>query len=185
MCSDLGSNRPLGHYRGCVSASFGSRYLVASLGRLGIGPRKSATVEPWDGPADLMPHYWRGLFDGDGSIYRISVRRDWYLSLCGSQACVDAFAAWAKSICGSRAQPHLARGECWYWAVGGGRMPQRLAKVLYGNATVSLARKQLLTDELLALDFDQVKADGNLRRAASMRASWRNGTHPRSVAAQV
>ena len=34
----------------------------------GITAKKTDALQPWDGPADLMPHYWRGLIDGDGSI---------------------------------------------------------------------------------------------------------------------
>ena len=42
--------------------------LVAGLVQHGIVEKKTDILQPWNGPAHLMPHYWRGLFDGDGSI---------------------------------------------------------------------------------------------------------------------
>lgn len=70
-----------------ANLSVGSRRLADALIGLGIGPRKSATQEPWNGPEDLMPHYWRGLFDGDGSLARKSADL-WTVFLCGSEPCV-------------------------------------------------------------------------------------------------
>jgi hypothetical protein len=186
MRSDLGSDRPLGYYESCACASFGSRYLVAALGRLGITPRKSATVQPWDGPADLMPHYWRGLFDGDGSIYKVSTRSDWCLSICGSRACVEGFAEWARGISGGTARPRQIRDTaCWMWAVTGGRKPQALASALYAGAVVALERKCQLAAELCGIDFAATAREANERRAAAMRDAWRSGRHPRSAVART
>jgi len=44
---------------------------------LGVGERKSFTVCPCeDIPRDLLSHYWRGLFDGDGFIASLKVILD-------------------------------------------------------------------------------------------------------------
>ena len=146
----MGSNKPLWNRRGCVGVSLDSWRLVESLERLGIGQRKSATVEPWDGPAELMPHYWRGLFDGDGCICRSRGR--WQMSICGSEACVQAFAAWARGITGSRAKaiPVRPGATCWQWVLGGPHMAVPLARELYEDASVALRRKQQLAEEILA-----------------------------------
>jgi len=145
----MGSNKPLWNRRGCVGVSLDSWRLVESLGYLGIGPRKSATVEPWNGPEHLMPHYWRGLFDGDGCICRSCGR--WQMSIVGSEACVHEFATWARGITGSRAKAirikHAA--ACWQWVLGSSRMAVPLARELYANAPVALKRKQLLAGEIL------------------------------------
>jgi hypothetical protein len=145
----MGSDKPLWNRRGCVGVSLDSWRLVESLGRLGIGQRKSATVEPWNGPADLMPHYWRGLFDGDGCICRSCGR--WQMSIVGSEACVHEFATWARGITGSRAKAirikHAA--ACWQWVLGSSRMAVPLARELYENAPVALKRKQLLAGKIL------------------------------------
>jgi transposase-like protein len=117
-----------------------SRQLADSLLALGIGPRKSATVEPWDGPAGLMPHFWRGLFDGDGSL-AIKGDRLWTCFLCGSEACVRAFKAWAHEICGTDAEPYFKTG-CWYVSIAGRHQVRAMASALYRDAPVSLDRKQ-------------------------------------------
>ena len=150
LCQDLGSNRPVGTYRTTSVAAFGSWRLVEALERLGVTPRKSGIVRPWPGPPNLMSHYWRGLFDGDGSISKAAKARCWSVSICGSKACVADFATWGAEICGSRAaiRPHSAAPACWYWTVGGNRMAALLADGLYRDATVALARKQARAAQL-------------------------------------
>lgn len=150
-----GSGKPSA---GIVRWYASSVQLVQALGALGITPRKSATAAPWDGPADLMAHYWRGMVDGDGGMGRSPGRHptspdNWRIYLCGSRACVEAFAQWAGGICGSRTQPRLnGRSQtCWQWVVGGNRMTRLLVNELYGDCTVSLDRKQALADAILAI----------------------------------
>lgn len=184
LADALGSDKPLWSRRSFVGCSFDSWRLVESLAKVGITPRKSATVEPWDGPADLMPHYWRGLFDGDGTIFESGNRSGWTLGICGSRACVEGFAAWAKEITASKALPARVRQtECWRWLLTGGRKPQLLAEVLYGNATVALERKRQRAEILRSVDYEAREREQNERRSAAMRRAWRDGTHPRSKAA--
>jgi DNA invertase Pin-like site-specific DNA recombinase len=125
-----------------------SRGLADALLALGVTPRKSATMRPWDGPADLMPHYWRGLVDGDGSLARKGEGL-WTVFLCGSEPCVRAFAAWAAEVCGTTAKPYFRTG-CWYVAVSGRHKVPVLVRALYGDAPVSLDRKQERADEIMA-----------------------------------
>ena len=132
--------------------------IVSALGALAVTPRKSATALPWNGPAELMRHYWRGMVDGDGGISRFSVRRSspknqWSICLTGSRACVEAFARWASGICGSRAQVRVngKSKDCWIWIVGGNRMVPPVVRELYGDCAVSLDRKQVLADAILAM----------------------------------
>lgn len=156
MNADLGSTRPLAFWHGhhpTAVAAFDSWQLVKGLRRLGIHPHKSGTVEPWHGPEDLMPHFWRGLVDGDGCIYRNRTGAHWSVSVVGSEPCVREFGAWAREICGSTGVPRVAHGRTWQWYVGGGPKPQRLAEALYGNATVYLDRKQELASQLLSIRF--------------------------------
>ena len=147
-----------GAYKTIIYVHLDSRYLVESLERIGIGPRKSATVEPWNGPADLMPHYWRGLFDGDGCIHRHKKKTGWTLTQVGSQACVTGFTRWAAGICGTRTTARHVVGGCWQMAVGGSWMPQALATALYRDSPVALPRKLALANELIAADFRHAKS---------------------------
>jgi hypothetical protein len=128
-----------------------SRHLVESLIRLGVTPRKSLTVEPWDGPGDLMRHYWRGLFDGDGTIVRHPQDRDkWHIRFLGSEACVDGFRTWAGTVCGTTAGKY-PKGNIWSFTAGGLASPQALARGLYDGATVYLDRKHELAFRLMAV----------------------------------
>lgn len=180
MRDDLGSTRPISFQRTFACVSFDSWRMVESLGRLGITPRKSATVQPWNGPEHLMPHYWRGMVDGDGCISRIRRDGTWSITLVGSEACVRRFAGWASLICGSKATPRHVKGGCWSWCVAGVQKPQLLADALYRGAAVSLDRKQELANQLHAVDFAARRAAGELRRAVSIREAWDSGRHPRA-----
>ena len=127
-----------------------SPHLVESLIRLGVTPRKSLTATPWDGPEHLMRHYWRGMFDGDGSIGRNPGPRDkWHLKFVGSEAVIEAFRVWAVAITGSAAAKH-PKDNIWMWTAGGLASPQALARELYGGATVYLDRKHALAMQLMA-----------------------------------
>lgn len=125
--------------------------LVESLIGLGVGPRKSLTVEPWSGPDELMRHYWRGMVDGDGTLVRHpGVRDKWHIRLLGTEASVEAFRRWAVPICGSTAKS-FPKGNIWQWTVGGLAAPQAVARELYRDATVFLDRKFAIARLLMAL----------------------------------
>jgi hypothetical protein len=124
-----------------------SPQIVNALVSQGITPRKTNTLQSWDGPAALMPHYWRGVIDGDGTI-SIS-DQDIKIGLCGSVDLVEAFRAWAESICGTTAKARRGdRGGRNYWLlyIGGMRQVPVLLYALYENAPVALARKKALAD---------------------------------------
>lgn len=160
----LKANRPLwdseqmskGRIRPYSTLAVYSPQLAQSLIGHGITPRKSATLRPWDGPADLMPHYWRGLFDGDGSI--TINRKGVYLSFVGSKAIACGFLGWAHAVCGtnSTARPGKPGSSYWVAQIGGshrsnrfsGRepVPLLLLAALYDDAPVALARKKALAD---------------------------------------
>jgi hypothetical protein len=177
LCTHLGSDRPVLYSQDCACVSFGSRRLADALCKLGVTPRKSLIVEPWDGPADLMPHYWRGLFDGDGTIF--TSKGSWCVGICGSYACVDTFGSWARAITGGRSQPRSIRKdtECWQWTSQGSVKSQMLAAALYEDASVALERKLLLARELCAIDFAARKT----QRYAAMADGWATGRISRAL----
>lgn len=155
--ADLGAENPVyfdrqatkGHP--AAGVSFSSRHMVESLIRLGVTPRKSLTVEPWAGPAGLMRHYWRGAFDGDGTLVRHPrLERDkWHLRMLGTEATIEAFRLWSAGICGTTAKK-CPKGRIWSFTMGGLASPQAVAREMYGDATVYLDRKHELALRLMA-----------------------------------
>lgn len=185
--ADLGSDRPLylAEKRGVAGASamlaVSSKHLVRSLEALGVTPRKSQTAQPWLGAPDLMRHYWRGMFDGDGSISLESSRAKWVLTFCGSRECVTAFAEWSRRIAPAVSRLY-DRQTLWYWKAAGVALPQAIAAELYGNATVYLDRKFALATELaevaparpVVLRSEYCTADGCARKTLHLNLCRRH-----------
>jgi len=154
--ADLSAEAPLHFVRADWPAgpragiTLSSRNLAESLMRLGVTPRKSLTATPWSGPAPLLRHYWRGVFDGDGCIGKVTEPwAKWYLTLVGSEACMEGFRAWAAPISGSAARVR-PRGKIWGWTAAGMASPQAVARALYEDSTVHLDRKYDLACQLMA-----------------------------------
>ena len=127
-----------------------SPQIVTALVSHGITQRKTDTVQPWNGPPDLMRHYWRGVIDGDGTIGTYDGEAK--LGLCGSRPLVEAFLEWAKGICGTTASPRQGKqGNRRYWllALGGNKRLPPLLKALYWDAPVALARKKAEADYIV------------------------------------
>ena len=110
----------------------------------GITARKSATLQPWDGPADLIPHYWRGLVDGDGHI--TINERGIHTGLVGSEYVARAFADWVNAGFGTKVNARPSKGNHWTVQVGGTIRVRHLLAALYDDAPVALARKKALAD---------------------------------------
>lgn len=159
--ADLNYDRPLSWNRSCAATVAESARLVADLASHGILPRKTTGLMPWDGPPDLMPHYWRGMVDGDGSIYH--VRSDWVINLTGTKAVVRSFGQWAGVACGSTAQPRQAAGA-WTLSICGAGVAYRLAVALYAEPVRALPRKLALAREILSVRPDELRKAANARR---------------------
>jgi len=135
-----------------------SRPFVEALMRHGVRPKKSMTIEPWDGPPELMRHYWRGVFDGDGSISKVVIPRradpnyqSWKVSLSGNNSMVSAFQQFVIAHGGA---PGWLGAHSRIWKVmwGGHRPAQAAISPLYKEGGVALARKRVLAAELLEYD---------------------------------
>jgi DNA invertase Pin-like site-specific DNA recombinase len=124
-----------------------SQQVADALISHGIIRKKTDVLQPWDGPADLMPHYWRGLVDGDGHI--TINERGIFTGLVGSRPVTDAYAAWVNSNFGTHVNATVKQpssGNTWVVQVGGRHAPRLLLAALYDDAPVALARKKALAD---------------------------------------
>lgn len=133
---------------------FTSRQIVADLIRVGVTPRKSLTLQPWNGPAELMPAYFRGLMDGDGhyGINQRGSRTEPQIRLVGSKGVVSAFADFARHHCGNRpaVSPHR---NIWQVGIGKARTIQFLCRLMYNGAEVWLDRKRKTVDRILEMKW--------------------------------
>jgi hypothetical protein len=141
--------------------------LVEGLAAHGILPRKSLTLQPWDGPPDLMPHYWRGLVDADGSI---GTAPHWGISLVGTESVTTAFGEWARGAEPALAARSLPHKSIWKFVISGRVSAQAVVRALYGDCSVALPRKAERAAALIASGPRKVE-----RLAASL-AGDRHGT---------
>lgn len=126
-----------------------SAQLAEDLSRFGVVPRKSATIRWPELPPDLLSHYLRGYFDGDGCVHvpkSAPVYRSWFSIvsntefLLGLQAYLgetlgfgaNKFGRWNKT----------AGYEYAALAYSGLRQLEAFYRLIYGGATVWLPRKR-------------------------------------------
>ncbi len=138
-----------------VRLSISNLYLAAGLRAAGITERKSLTAEAWQGPAELLRHYWRGVWDGDGWLTEeVRCKKDssypvWDVGVCGSLPMMQTFARFVEPIVG-----HLPgvkpNNSIFMVRFHGNKQPRIVVRLLYEEAVISLERKRLLAAELLS-----------------------------------
>jgi hypothetical protein len=122
--------------------------LAADLTRLGVTPGKMRTLEPWGGPERLMPAYFRGLLDGNGTWCETS-RGQWIVGLYGRPVVVDFFSRHVERWTGGR--PTVQdRGTLRSARLQNMAAAQRLARILYDGAEAWMSRKRILAERLMA-----------------------------------
>ena len=113
-----------------------SRAMVEDLAALGVVPRKTFIASAPHIEDDLLRHFWRGCFDGDGGItqQRISI------SFCGALSLVQQCACeWAR-VAGK--EPRIyAQGNIWYTRLHGNNAADVL-EWMYRDATIAIPRKK-------------------------------------------
>lgn len=130
--------------QGAVSCRFNSPKMIADLAKCGIGPRKTFSAEPWDGPPELMRHYWRGALDGDGCIsHKFSRNRygSWVINLVGSLPVVTEFGKFCERVSGSKANPSHVGRRVPVLSVCGNKVVKVILDSLYGGIEIALPRK--------------------------------------------
>ena len=137
----VGSTAPvkpyLSHGYRLFKIAFRSKEMVSDLSRHGITPRKSFTVKPWEGPANLLRHYWRGCIDGDGWVDNEQT------GFCGNLQMVKGFIDFVEGALGFRL-PTASVGRIFKTQCTGAKR-QAVHDLLYWNCDVALDRKLKLT----------------------------------------
>ncbi len=129
-----------------------NRHLSAALKSVGIVEKKTFLVKPWQGPENLQRHYYRGLVDADGSIFRSVSKRgyvQWVVTCVGNRFMMDGYAAFLSRHIGKT--PKIRSTKSIYQVpVSGIVWAKNTARLLYEGASIGLERKCLLAAEVLA-----------------------------------
>jgi hypothetical protein len=158
----------------------GSIGLSLALKQLGVGERKSFVVRPCEHiPDGLLPHYWRGVFDGDGFITSTRNRKvgamRWSIGIVGNEAMVKGFDAFVQQSVKTEAtiRPHFRIFMIRY---GGVAVPQPVIRLLYQDATISLDRKQKLANDIQQALIQRVDRSGvtkeHLEYLYALHGTW-------------
>ena len=120
----------------------------------GCVKQKSHILQPpQDVPDNLIPHFIRGFFDGDGSItksinqrYKITNGYVYSINITTTQE----MAKWLQSYFDMGSVIKENRHDfTYYYSLGGHRQVIQFYHILYDNATVYMQRKYLRFQELL------------------------------------
>lgn len=157
----LGSNKPLqlihyeyakdryglnmkNQYRLTLSSSIMKQALI----NLGCVPKKSKILEFPNIPKELYPHFIRGYFDGDGSIFKgVAKNRtsdNYRIDLVGTYDFLLPIQKYLKEklgISGGGIYPHHSTPEIYNLSFSGKQQTKKIADLLYDNATIFMKRK--------------------------------------------
>lgn len=130
-----------------VTARFGNKYVWKSLHNLGLRPKKSLKdiTEVFEKvPENLMHHFIRGIFDGDGSVgtYSGGIRVSFYGHSTTLSKIQDVL---SSTLNFPRFKIHRNLSIVW----AGKKYVREFMNWIYDNATIYLQRKRLKFKELL------------------------------------
>lgn len=144
-------NRPTCKTTECLSLD--SKYFVERLKPYGIIPRKSyqATFLP-QLSEDMMPHFIRGYFDGDGSVYVVNANGRINIKIIGNSGFIKNLVNYLKID----STLHIRKEEyTLYFTVSRRAEVKRLFNYMYSKATIYLSRKKNIFDK-----YYMVKKEG-------------------------
>lgn len=149
------ASQPPAMSQGQCSLSVFSGKLCADLARCGIVPRKSLTATP---VPELLGsrHFWRGMVDGDGAVFRAGARKQPVVGLCGSPACCEGFTAFARTIFDYRGK--MRRQGLIFYVRCTARGAEAVLGELYQPGDVALARKAASAAEIAATVIERAAA---------------------------
>lgn len=149
------SNRGKGKSKPYTSFSIRSQQLCDDLAQFGIVPAKTHTLR-WPGlPVDLLRHFLRGYFDGDG-YWNIDKRgkRQVAFRVTSNRGLLEDCQEYLMEACSLRStklshQEHKGKVSCSTLIYSGNRQSRRIYDLLYKDATVYMPRKKASVAPLL------------------------------------
>lgn len=116
------------------------KHFGSNLLQYGITPNKSLTLTPYLNtiPKKLLSHYWRGVFDGDGSLFFAGNK--WTMNLVGSFEVTTQFSNFIH-MCGHRSLKPRKTKNIYTISYSGNPNAKAVANILYSNSNIYLDRK--------------------------------------------
>lgn len=144
-----------------------SKALVRSLGHHNIIPQKTLkTIASSNIPNGLLKHYWRGLVDGDGSIWEtVSKKKSgkkyhlFGIGLVGDVGLIESFKNYCKGILNRPVNISYDKSNGLYKVAVYGKSAIKMIKNLYGDSNIYLDRKKTKSDNLLLKYDTQIAMD--------------------------
>lgn len=129
-----------------------SQKTVNDLIEKGCVKQKSLILKPPIGvPEELLHHFLRGFFDGDGSILRCPKKNSTYISFFVEWTTTKEVAEWIFSFFGfGRVNKEYRRDYSYYYRTNSNPQSIKVYHYLYDDATVYMKRKYDKFQELLA-----------------------------------
>lgn len=144
--------------KNCVVIDFNSRKLVQSLRLLGLEKNKTKNIKTPKIDANLLKHFYRGTFDGDGWItsrqakntkleYCSSGLTSWEIGMSsGSSDFIHEFHDWVCLAIGGKCGCLIDRKrnenqQVWQLTFGGNNNFVKICNLFYNDATIFLDRK--------------------------------------------
>lgn len=150
------SNYPIVEKTNSYQFSVVSRKIYQDLHKYGITERKTKTLKPpKDGliPKELINHYIRGIFDGDGgfSISKDGESYTYSINFCGT---IDVVKYIRNILDLENIKLHIPENIDNYaeWKIKGNKQTLRVAKYIYKNSTLYLDRKYENYQNLILLN---------------------------------
>ncbi len=139
--------------------NFQSAAITADLARFGVTRTKSTHGQFADIIA-MSRHIWRGMVDGDGSLFFNERRGYPSLALCGCPSILKQFLEFVRTVCPTCKSTVRKTHNTKLWQVCiGGRHAKELAKTLYDRAAIALERKALLAVKIMAWQAQRNRSD--------------------------
>jgi hypothetical protein len=133
-------------------------YPRQQLIRLGCFPRKSLTLKwptPDQVPDEFLSSFMLGYFEGDGSLFLHAPRKHpdqitGTLSVVGTQEFCGGYQRVLQRACGVKGTLRCANPlvNTWYFILGGNRVVLRAMDFLYAHASIKMARKWRVLEQI-------------------------------------
>jgi hypothetical protein len=126
------------------SISFNDTEIVSRLVSYGFSPRKSLKEVVPPSPIKDSRHFWRGMIDGDGCLYKKG--KSLKISLVGSKEINTAFNDFVESNVKIITKREVKHRNNLFYIVYTGDDARRVSKLLYEDASIFLLRKKNIAE---------------------------------------